>query len=436
MLFINSLNIGSVSGESINELNDKINQMEKQQKELKNEQKNLKNNKDQTDKKMNRNINEQDKVKQDIRAIDEELSNTYQSIEMKETEIGATDKEIRNLSANITALRGEIEGLIKRIERREALLKDRLLTIQKNGGNIKYIEVIFGSQSFSDFISRAFAVNTIMDQDKTIMEEHASDQRSLEKKEKEIEEKKATVEKQKASLEKQKKELLTLKKQLDQQMEEKKVLIGKLESEYEELEEYIIDVEEEQRVLSEQEKMIKLAKIEAQQKKGKLEQLAEEKRIREQEAAKQAANKRPSQQKPTGNITAGGSGVLLWPTSGRLSSPYGPRSFNGGGFHYGLDIAAPQGTFVGASASGIVTRADYSSSYGNVVYIYHAELDLTTVYAHLHTMTVRYGEQVSAGSQVGTVGNTGASFGNHLHFETHRGPWKQHSGIDPMQFLK
>ena len=304
------------------------------------------------------------------------------------------------------------------------------------------MEVILGSQSFGDFISRAFAVNTIMDQDKNIMEEHQVDKDSLESKQVEVEDKREEVEEQKVALESQKAELVTLKTQLDNQMAEKETLMAQLEEEHDELEDHKMSLEEEERVLSAQAKIIAQAKKEAEQKKGELEQLAEEKRRQEEAAAAEAAKKKESKPSssgspaPSNNLSAGGSGVLSWPASGRLSSPYGYRSFNGGGIHYGLDIAAPQGTPVSASAEGVVTRADYSPSYGNVIYIYHPALNLTTVYAHLHSMSVSLGTQVSTGQGIGTIGNTGASFGAHLHFETHHGGWKQHSGVDPMQFLK
>lgn len=293
-----------------------------------------------------------------------------------------------------------------------------------------------------------------MDQDKNIMEEHAADQDSLKEKQKTVKSNKKKVEKEKVALESQKTELLSLKSELDKQVSEKEVLIGQLEEEFEELEDYKMGVEEEEKVLTAQEKIINQAKLEAQQKKGNLEQLAaeEKRKKREAEAAakrekekEKEKNQKPSNgsssngsnsKPPSNDLTAGGSGVLSWPTSGRLSSPYGPRSFNGGGFHYGLDIAAPQGTFVGAAASGVVTRADYSPSYGNVVYIYHPELDLTTVYAHLHSISTSLNAKVSTGQGIGTVGNTGASFGNHLHFETHEGAWQQKKGVDPNKYLK
>lgn len=125
--------------------------------------------------------------------------------------------------------------------------------------------------------------------------------------------------------------------------------------------------------------------------------------------------------------------VLNWPAAGRLTSGFGPRA---GGYHLGIDIANRAGTPIKASAAGKVTRSAYSTSYGHVVYIYHPHLNLTTVYAHLNSRYVSYGQNVSSGQTIGGMGNTGNSFGNHLHFEVHNGGWDYRSGINPMPFLK
>lgn len=118
---------------------------------------------------------------------------------------------------------------------------------------------------------------------------------------------------------------------------------------------------------------------------------------------------------------AGGTGKLIVPTRGRLSSPYGERNHpNGSGrkFHRGIDIAAPTGTPVYAAADGVIYRQYYSKSYGNVIYIRHADGSATR-YAHLHSFAEGTGNGVAVKQRqlIGFVGNTGHSFGAHLHFE-------------------
>lgn len=421
LMTIVTLNSNSVSAQSISE---KINELQQKEKQLKAEQSNLNSDIDETKSKIAENKSKQKTVMDEIADIDEKLSKTTTDIQQKEQEISDTNKEINQLNSDLEQLKVEIKELEERIEKREELLKDRLRAMQQNGGIIKYLEVIFGSQSFGDFITRSTAVNAIMDQDKTIMEEHAADKVALESKEKELDKKKKEVEAKKAALENQKKDLEGLKAQLDTQLAQKEKLMKKLEEEQVNLEEYVMSKEEEQQVLKEQAAIVQKAKNEALQEKARMEA-----------AKKQSSNGSASGGSSSG-LSAGGSGVLSWPASGRLSSNYGYRSFNGGGFHYGIDIAAPQGTPVYAAASGVVTRANYSSSYGNVIYIYHPSIDKTTVYAHLHSMSVSSGQQVDAGQNIGGIGNTGRSFGNHLHFEVHNGLWKQHGGVNPMNFLK
>lgn len=101
-----------------------------------------------------------------------------------------------------------------------------------------------------------------------------------------------------------------------------------------------------------------------------------------------------------------------------------------GSYHKGLDLAAEQGTPVLAAASGTVTTAQYHWSYGNYVVVDHGN-GLTTLYAHLDTLTVAEGETVTAAQQLGTVGRTGNVTGNCLHFEVR----EDGSVIDPETYL-
>lgn len=94
----------------------------------------------------------------------------------------------------------------------------------------------------------------------------------------------------------------------------------------------------------------------------------------------------------------------------------------GTGGHRGTDFAAPGGTEIYAVADGIVTDATYHYSWGNYVQIYHGKDDegntYSTLYAHMvSTPIVSAGQTVTKGQVIGYVGNTGYSFGNHLHLE-------------------
>ncbi len=91
--------------------------------------------------------------------------------------------------------------------------------------------------------------------------------------------------------------------------------------------------------------------------------------------------------------------------------------------HEGIDLTAPTGTPVYASGAGTVIRVDHSRArrgYGNLVVIDHGVDGLSTRYAHLNEISVRRGQKIKRGEQIGTVGNTGLSTGPHLHYEIRR----------------
>ena len=101
------------------------------------------------------------------------------------------------------------------------------------------------------------------------------------------------------------------------------------------------------------------------------------------------------------------------PVVARPSSHFGPRRRR---FHYGLDLAQPTGEPIYAAFDGVVRISKYNRSYGNLVIIHHAN-GLETYYAHLSKRNVVAGQLVKSGELIGLCGNTGRSFGSHLHFE-------------------
>ncbi len=108
---------------------------------------------------------------------------------------------------------------------------------------------------------------------------------------------------------------------------------------------------------------------------------------------------------------------LRWPLQGVLYSRYGARQ---GRRHDGIDIAAPEGTGIGAAASGTVVYAGEQSGYGSIVILRH-EGGLLTLYAHASRLLVRHGDRVDAGQPIAKVGRSGRTTGPHLHFEVREG---------------
>jgi murein DD-endopeptidase MepM/ murein hydrolase activator NlpD len=128
-----------------------------------------------------------------------------------------------------------------------------------------------------------------------------------------------------------------------------------------------------------------------------------------------AAESGPSSSGSTGTASASG---LIWPVSGPITSPYGPRCLPNGdcSFHPGIDIAVPTGTPIKAAAAGSVIYSGWMDGYGNLVVIDHGS-GLATAYAHQSSITAGNGASVSQGQVIGYVGCTGYCFGPHLHFE-------------------
>lgn len=107
----------------------------------------------------------------------------------------------------------------------------------------------------------------------------------------------------------------------------------------------------------------------------------------------------------------------IWPVIGFVASDFGWRRLKGRQeFHTGIDIAAPYGSRVVATAPGYVIFSGWIRGYGNTVMIYHGH-GFVTLYAHMSLRAVKRGEPVDRNSVVGYVGATGRTTGSHLHYE-------------------
>ncbi|MFJ8580166.1 M23 family metallopeptidase [Micromonospora sp. NPDC093277] len=116
-----------------------------------------------------------------------------------------------------------------------------------------------------------------------------------------------------------------------------------------------------------------------------------------------------------------------------FKTPYG---MNWGKLHTGIDLVAPEGTPYLAIHDGTVTKAGWFGGYGYTVIVQHAD-GSEAIYGHSSAISVTEGQQVKAGDQLGLVGNTGHSYGSHLHLEIHvKGqpldpvPWLDERGVN------
>jgi murein DD-endopeptidase MepM/ murein hydrolase activator NlpD len=121
-----------------------------------------------------------------------------------------------------------------------------------------------------------------------------------------------------------------------------------------------------------------------------------------------------------GDWTALADAPSLWPVEGRVGSSFGTRQdpINGeeGAFHPGIDIEAPYGTPVRATADGDVTGTTLGVGYGRQIVLNHGH-GVVTLYGHLSAIAVLPGQHVSRGEVIGYVGQSGRATGPHLHYE-------------------
>lgn len=131
---------------------------------------------------------------------------------------------------------------------------------------------------------------------------------------------------------------------------------------------------------------------------------------------------------PPKTAVARAGGKLLWPATGRITSPFGRRW---GTIHTGIDIANNSGTPIYAAEAGKVFFSAHNGGYGNLIKIDHGG-GMVTYYAHLRARQVSSGTSVTRGQLIGYMGSTGNSTGPHLHFEVRING----TPVDPMRYLR
>ena len=339
-------------------------------------------------------------VQKDINSLQTEKNNIQSYINQLDkkmntlaSEIAGFEKQIEEKIADIEETKEELEEVKIACEQQYESMKMRIQFIYENPSESLF-EMLVATDNMVDFINRADYVASMSRYDRDMMN------KLIETKE-EIALKEETLEAELEELKMMQAELESQKKKVNASINAKK---GELTAKANELGDATADQAEYKAQLEEQEKLLN--------------------EIEDQIA--RTANPDAYQ----GSITG-----FIWPCPAytRISSYFGPRPQPVPGAstnHKGVDLAAPYGSAILASAAGVVTTSTYSKSAGNYIVIAHGN-GTSTVYMHASALLVSVGEEVSQGQTIAKVGSTGYSSGNHLHF----GVIKNGSYVNPLNYI-
>jgi murein DD-endopeptidase MepM/ murein hydrolase activator NlpD len=263
--------------------------------------------------------------------------------------------------------------------------RQRLVEIYENG-DLSYVDVLLSARSFTEFVERWQDLQLIISANrKAVAERRIAEQR--------VAAVQNALQQTQLQLNGEQQDQARAKNQLSTLADERRNLVAVADS-------------QRRHVASEVAEMEDLSASEEAQLEALIRQREAE--LEAERRAKGIAGEAPS-----------APGAFAWPVSGTITSPFGWRSNPFGGspeFHQGLDIAAPQGTTIVASAGGTVLMAQWYGGYGNYILIDDGG-GYSTGYGHLSAFYVSAGQQVKQGQAIGAVGCTGECTGPHVHFE-------------------
>ncbi len=165
-----------------------------------------------------------EKIQQELAELKKQSERVEAAINDNTKKIEETESKIETAQTEISTMESEIAKLEKAIKERTDILKQRAISYQHSGGNVEYIDVLLGSNSFSDFVNRAVAVGKIVEADRAMIQQQEAD-------EQELNEKKVSKVEALSDLEGMKSELEGMQEQILTQKKENDTLIGQLKDE-------------------------------------------------------------------------------------------------------------------------------------------------------------------------------------------------------------
>lgn len=365
-----AVSYSSVTSDSIKEKEEQISQAQNEKNQLLNNLTDIKKMKE-----------ELQKAKNNLSAYVTQLDGNLATIESKIAELQTMIDEKEQDIADTTV---ELEEAVEVEKTQYEAMKQRIQFMYERGDTF-FLETLFTSDSFGDFINKADYVEQLSAYDRNMLDQYVLNRQLIELCKQELEEEKAVLDEAKAAqVEEQ--------NNLEELISEKEKQITAYQSDIKNKDAAIKEAEAD---IAEQNEVIK--QLEAA--------VAEEKR------QIIAAN---------GVVLTYDGGVFSWPAPSytRISDDYGNRIHPTLGiqqFHNGVDLAAPSGTKILAAYDGQIVAADYSSSMGNYIMIDHGG-GLYTIYMHASALYVAKGDVVLKGQHIAAIGSTGRSTGPHLHF--------------------
>ena len=348
-----------------------------------------------------------DDLKNSINSVQQDINSLRAEKNSIQSYINQLDKKMSTLASEISKFEEQIEEKITDIEETKEELEEAKIACDEQYESMKMriqfiyenpsaslIEMLCSSDNIAEFINRADYVASMSNYDRDMMDKLIATKEEIALKEETLEAELEELEMMQAELESQK-------KKVNASINSKK---GELTAKANELGDATADQAAYKKQLEEQERLLN--------------------EIEDQIA--RAANPDAYQGSATG---------FIWPCPAytRISSYFGPRPQPVPGAstnHKGVDLAAPYGSAILASASGVVTTSTYSKSAGNYIVLAHGS-GMSTVYMHASALLVSVGETVEQGEVIAKVGSTGYSSGNHLHF----GVIKNGTYVNPLNYI-
>lgn len=407
-------NVSFVSEPSFAHAQSTIDELTEQKDDLALKQEELAAQRDETAASLEEQQEQSDIIREQIDAKSAEIAINEQLLSELDSKIGNTQSQIDAKEAEITALESEITS-------RYETLRTRLRAISKKSVLSSFLQYILGNSTYTDYLIGFKMTERISAHDQAMMDQLEADITAIEETKNKLKTDKAALEIERNQVDAVRADMEADKGSLQQLYNESDALAEEMAQDIEYLEQQIDETIEQQQALQNEIDNV-IAQILAEE---------EEKRRQEEEARKEA-EENGEEYIPSDDdliFTGNGDGTMTWPTPTCtvITSSFKWREWSGT-WHKGLDIACygdAEGEPIVAAADGVVYVANDYDEWG-MGYGYYMMIDhgydsygqrIITVYAHCSRIDIMEGDTVYAGQQIGLVGNTGNSYGAHLHFE-------------------